>query len=266
MSVACYAPVMLLRSLGMLLVGLVPLGAAEPASTCIFIPPLLHRVDAALQQSDRIAPPPPLVVAVDAFRRNGLTCTSVSCVQNSCGDTGTVRIELAPSADDGTPPGELGYRLILVRGELPPSLSGSMGVTLAAGRPLILRPSFDEVPALDVVLAAVAVDAAGNESEPTPPFSVRFDGCTLAAVGDRCVDELEPDTDLSAVFEEQLALPAQPDAQAGCSIGARGAGAGALALAFPLLAGLAWLRRRRVDPRVTHSPVDKPCAACQRRR
>jgi hypothetical protein len=250
MSVTCYSPVMLLRSLGMLLVGLVLLGAAEPAFTCIFVPPRLHQVDASLRQSDRVAPPPPIVVSVDAFRRNGTTCTRVSCVQNSCGNTGTVRIELAPSADDGTPPEALGYRLILVRGELPASLSGSIGVTLAAGRPLLLRPSFDELPSLDVALAAVAVDAAGNESEPTPPFSIRFDGCTLAAVGDRCEDELEPDTDLSEVFEEQLGLRAEADApvargDGGCSIVEPSSSSGWVVLTNLLLVGWASSLRRR---------------------
>lgn len=243
---------MLLRSLGLPLAGLVLLGAAEPASTCIFVPQRLHRVDAALQQSDRVAPPPPVVVAVDAFRRNGLTCTSTSCVQNSCGNTGTVRIELAPSADDRTPAEELGYRLLVVRGRLPSTLSSSIGVTLAGGHPLFLRPGFDELPALDVTLAAVAVDAAGNESEPTQPFTVRFDGCTLAAVGDRCEDELEPDADLSAMFEAQLGLePESAEGEiassAGCSLG-RGSvqtsAFGALA-GVALGAGLALRRARR---------------------
>ena len=245
----CYAPVMLLRSLGMLLGGLLLLGAAEPASTCIFVPQRLHRVDKALQQSDHQAPPPPVVVAVDTFRRNGMTCTRSSCVQNSCGNTGTVRIELAPSADDGTPPDQLGYRLIVVRGELPASLASSVGVTLAGGHPLFLRPGFDELPGLDVTLAAVAVDAAGNESEPTAPFSVQFDGCTLAAVGDRCEDELDPDVDLSAVFEEQMGGEPEPDAPravSGCALGggpARGSVLGALA-SVALGAGLL-LRRRQ---------------------
>src|SRR4051812_26269933 len=115
MCEGCYAPVMLWRSLGTLLMGLALTGAAEPASTCIFVPPLLHRVDATLHASDVSSPEPPVVVEVDAFRRNGMTCTRANCIMNSCGNTGTVRIDLAPSADEATPPAELGYRLILVR-------------------------------------------------------------------------------------------------------------------------------------------------------
>lgn len=239
---------MLLRALGMLLGGLTLLGAAEPASTCIFVPQRLLQVDAALQQSDRDAPPTPVVVAVDAFRRNGMTCTEANCVQNSCGNTGTVRIELAPSADDATPPDQLGYRLILLRGQAPPSMAQSIGVTLEGGHPLLLRPGFDELPTLDVTLAAVAVDAAGNESRPTAPFDVRFDGCTLAAVGDRCEDELDPDTDLSAVFERQLGL--EPDAEAspqatGCALGASSRAQPLLGTLVLLAAAAALLRRNK---------------------
>jgi hypothetical protein len=241
---------MLLRAGGTLLVGSLLMGAAEPASTCIFIPPLLHRVDAALKRVDGEAPPTPTVVSVDTFRRNGMTCTRASCVQNSCGDTGTIRIELAPSADDATPPAELGYRLMLVRGELPASLHGAMGVTLAAGRPVYLRPGFDELPSLDLELAAVAVDAAGNESAPTEPFAIQFDGCTLAAVGDRCEDELDADTDLSRVLDEQLGGSAEPaapvSAGASCALGGAAPRADvAGALAGALLAALLVFRRRR---------------------
>jgi hypothetical protein len=233
----------------MLLVGSLLMGAADPASTCIFIPPLLHRVDAALKRVDAEAPLTPTLVSVDTFRRNGMTCTRASCVQNSCGDTGTIRIELAPSADDVTPAAELGYRLLVMRGELPASLQDAMGVTLAAGRPVYLRPSFDELPALDLELAAVAVDAAGNESAPTEPFEIRFDGCTLAAVGDRCEDELDADTDLSRVLDEQLGGSAEPAAPvaagASCALGgpAPNPGFGG-ALSGALLSALLVHRRR----------------------
>ncbi len=248
---ACYASLMLQRSLGLLLMGLVLPGAAQPSSTCIFIPARLHHVDTALARSDAAAPSKPVVVAVDAFRRNGMTCTRQSCVANSCGDTGTVRIDLAPSADDATPPEELGYRLVLVRGELPESISNALGVTVAGGRPLFLRPGFDELPSLDVELAAIAVDAAGNESEPTEPFSVRFDGCTLAAVGDRCADEIDLDTDLSAVLgadEPSERVPSDTagpvPAGASCSVGGSGTSATSAGLFAAALLGLGLVARR----------------------
>jgi hypothetical protein len=83
-------------------------------------------------------------------------------------------------------------------------MSGAIGVTLAGGRPIYLRPTFEELPQVHAELSAVAVDAAGNESEPSAPFSIHFDGCTLAAVGDRCEDDIDPEVDLSAVLDRDL--------------------------------------------------------------
>jgi hypothetical protein len=240
---------MLARSIGTLLLGAALLGAAEPAPTCLFAPQLPHRVDAALRRNDVSAPATPVVVAVNAFRRNGMTCTRASCVANSCGSTGTVRIDLAPSADDVTPPEQLGYRLVLVRGELPESVQRSIDVPLAAGRTLYLRPGFEELPLLDVALAAVAIDAAGNESEPTEPFAIHFDGCTLAAVGDRCEDELDPDTDLSSVWDvgsDELLSDGAPEVAGGvsCSLRPRPRSSFGAVVALGLL-GLFFARRRR---------------------
>lgn len=246
---------MLASSIGTALLGAALSGASAPASGCIFAPPVLHRVDAALRAADVSAPATPVVVSVDAFRRNGMTCTRASCVANSCGSTGTVRIDLAPSADDVTPADELGFRLVLVRGELPESMRASIDVPLAAGQTVYLRPGFDELPLVHVALAAVAVDAAGNESAPTEPFEIQFDGCTLAAVGDRCEDELDPDTDLSSVLDGDDDLPAvgaDPEVAGGvsCSLhlqsGATSlAAGGALGMLAALFVGRRAQRRRR---------------------
>jgi MYXO-CTERM domain-containing protein len=243
---------MLATSIGTALLGAALSGAAAPASGCIYAPLVPHRVDPALRQSDSSAPATPVVVSVEAFRRNGMTCTRASCVANSCGSTGTVRIHLAPSADDATPPEELGFRLVLVQGELPDSLRESVDVPLAAGQTLYLHPGFDELPLLRVALAAVAVDAAGNESPPTEPFEIHFDGCTLAAVGDRCEDELDPDTDLSDVLDgedEPPAAEADRELAGGvsCSVGRQARSTPLAAAVLGLLTVL--LAQRRRSPR-----------------
>lgn len=258
-SGSCYASSMLTSSSSRWLVAAAVFfdaasAAAAAAPTCLFAPPELHRVDAALRGSDVAAPSTPVVVSVDAFRRNGMTCTRASCVANSCGSTGTVRIDLAPSADDVTPPDELGYRLVLVRGELPESLRRSIDVPLAAGQTLYLRPGFDELPSLDIALAAVAIDAAGNESTPTEPFEVHFDGCTLASVGDRCEDEIDMDSDLSGIIEDDLddELPdlegtARGASGVSCSYAPGRSAADGAALLGLLGAFLARVRSRRFD-------------------
>lgn len=238
---------MLSRWVGALLFGSFWTGTAYADAGCLYAPTAYHRVDAELGSMDTAAPESPVLVEVEAFRRHGMTCTLASCVANSCGNTGTVRIALAPAADDRTPEEELGYRLILVSGVLPESMQELIGVDLAGGRPVFLRPTFEEVPSLDVVLAAVAIDAAGNESAPGEPFAVRFDGCTLAAVGDQCEDELDPGTDLSESFHgdpiDQLIDPSTPARGVSCSLpGSRApasAGWGLIGCALLLALGVA---------------------------
>lgn len=224
----------------------------EAASACVLEPTLLHRVDPELAAVDTMAPGRPVVVGVNAFRRSGLTCGADTCVQNSCGDTGTVTIDVAPTEDDQTPPGRIGYRLELVSGAIPDSMQPFIGVNLAGRAPLLLRPSFEQVAALDATLRAVAIDAAGNESIPSEPFAVQFAGCTLAAVGSVCEYELDPDSELSqtsddAAADEPEVVPGLTADAASCSLPAVSGRASALtgfALAAALL-GLGSRRRRQ---------------------
>lgn len=236
---------MLSRWVGALLLGPFWTGVASADAGCLYVPTEYHRVDAELGSTDTSAPEVPVLVEVATFRRNGMTCTLASCVANSCGNTGTVRIALAPAADERTPVDELGYRLVLVSGVLPASMKELVGVDLAGDRPVFLRPAFEEVPALDVMLAAVAIDAAGNESAPSEPFAVRFDGCTLAAVGDQCEDEVDPGTDLSATFHGGSIDEAIDPVAGGASCSLRGRPAPASAFWSLIGCGLLWRRRQR---------------------
>ncbi len=219
--------------------------SARTAAACRLLPMVPHHVEPELAGVDTAAPGVPQVVEVATFRRTGMTCTEASCVANTCGDTGTVRIQLEPDPGDTEP---VGYRLIALSGVVPASMAPMIGVDLAGGGPLFLRPSFDEVAGLDLTLSAVAIDAAGNESEPTEAFQVQFDGCTLAAVGDACEDEVDPAEDLSAlidgtgVAEEGLAMEA---GSASCAFaGVRPSSALPLS-ALVALAVLSAARRRR---------------------
>lgn len=219
--------------------------SARAAEACRLLPMAPHHVEPELAGVDVSAPGVPQVLEVATYRRTGMTCTEASCVANTCGDTGTVRIELAPDPGDTEP---VGYRLMVLSGAVPASMAPMIGVDLAGGGPLFLRPSFEEVAALDLTLTAVAIDAAGNESEPTEAFQVQFDGCTLAAVGDACEDEVDPAEDLSAlidgtgVADEALAMEA---GGASCSFsGVRPSSAMPLSALFAL-AALSVARRRR---------------------
>ena len=239
--------VMRVRSFGtMLLASAVLLGSA-PALACRLLSMEFHQVDAELHEIDTSAPGRPTVVQVDAYRRAGMTCTDASCVWNSCGDTGTVRIALAPSAEDDTPPSQLGYRLSLVAGAVPESMQGLIGVDLAGAGPLFLRPSFDEVATIDAVLTAVAIDAAGNESAPSEPFVVQFGGCTLTAMGDQCEGDLEAAAELADPMDgaelDDLADVGSLMQGGSCSLRPSAPSGSAL---LGALAGLALLVLRRV--------------------
>src|SRR5688572_10431523 len=85
------------------------------AHACVLEPTELHPVQAELASRDTSAPTPPVLLAVDAFRRSGMTCTAGACVWSSCGNMGLVEIELA-AEDDQTPAARVGYRLELVSG------------------------------------------------------------------------------------------------------------------------------------------------------
>lgn len=183
---------------------LATLAAPKLASACVLRPVVLHHSDAELAQFDTEAPSRPVIVAADTTRRSGLTCGQEICVENNCGDLGMVSIQLAPGQDDLTPSNQMGYRIELVRGEVPESMRRLLGVELAGPAPLLLRPSFDEVPSVSATLQVVAVDDAGNESAPSEPFTLAWSGCTLAAVGDQCEHEYNPDSELAAGIEAPL--------------------------------------------------------------
>jgi hypothetical protein len=238
------------------------------ATACVLQPTLQHRSDPTLQQIDTAAPRAPVVVAAAAYRRSGMTCGQDVCVANNCGDLGGIAVDLEAGRDDRTPSNRLGYRLELVEGEVPEQLRRRLGVNLAGPTPVRLHLAFDQVPAVNATLRIIALDEAGNESAPSAPFELSFDGCTLAATGDQCEGDYDADREyaveqagdapLGAATDVELAAAAQPPRtdvvsasvqSGGCSLssaarrGARERDSALGAFAALLLAGFA-LRRR----------------------
>ena len=164
--------------------------AAYPALPCQLIPTEFHQINPELRGVDDTPPSAPQVTAAALERRRGESCQGGVCVSNSCGNLATLTIDLVAAEDDLTPAEGIGYRLEVLDGEIPESLRGQLAVALrASGDVLLLRPAFADAPLLNASLHVVAIDGAGNESAPSPPFHVQFDGCTLTAVGDRCEGE-----------------------------------------------------------------------------
>ncbi|MEY4550376.1 MAG: hypothetical protein RL685_6571, partial [Pseudomonadota bacterium] len=186
------------------------------ATACVLEPTLPHRSDATLAQIDTAAPQAPVVVAAAAYRRSGLTCGQDVCVANNCGDLGGVAVDLATGRDDHTPSNRLGYRLELVDGEVPEQLRRLLGVNLAGPTPVRVHLAFDQVPTVNARLRIIALDDAGNESAPSQPFEVSFDGCTLAATGDKCEGDYDADREYS---ERQQAEAATLESAGGAELG-----------------------------------------------
>jgi hypothetical protein len=136
-----------------------------------------------------------------------------------------------------------------------------LGVDLAGPTPLRVQLSFDDVPSVAATLRVIAIDAAGNESAPSEPFQVGFDGCTLAATGDQCEQDYDADAEFAAKGGTQVLAGAEavaasntpleltttdgavttfPTSAGGCSLPRGIPGSSALALLAPalLLSGL----------------------------
>jgi len=180
-----------------ILAAVVLLTQSSDAGACVLEPVRLHRSDANLARIDTAAPGAPVIAAAVAYRRSGLTCGEDICVANNCGDMGGVAIDLA-AGDDQTPANRLGYRLELVNGVVPAALRNMLGVDLEGPTPLRVHLAFDDVPSVDATMRVVAIDAAGNESAPSEPFALAFDGCTLAATGDQCEQDYDADGEFAA--------------------------------------------------------------------
>lgn len=258
--------------------GLLPAGIAllllsqsQQAAACVLEPLRLHHSDADLAQIDTAPPERPVVLAAEAYRRSGLTCGQDICVANNCGDLGGVAVDLS-SGDDQTPARDIGFRLELVEGDVPPALRRMLGVDLAGPTPLRVQLSFADVPSVAATLRVIAIDAAGNESAPSEPFQVGFDGCTLAATGDQCEQDYDADAEFAASGGTQVVggggtvatsatsaadlantgrantdsdVSAFPASAGGCSLPGGVAPSSALGLLAPALLGVAAARRRR---------------------
>lgn len=161
-----------MRASPILLAFLLWLSDAADAVACSLVPPEPHTVDPLLRAIDTTPPSAPRVTALRVRRGQG----SMGCAgASSCDDLGFLTFELGDAGDDQTPLAELGYRFELASGTLPeglelPSQAWRPFVGEDGTRTLVLvwidgATTFQDP--LRFSLRLVAVDAAGNESDPT---------------------------------------------------------------------------------------------------
>lgn len=151
---------------------------APLAAACAREPLAPYQTDAALQAEDTRPPTPFRDVRSSTRQISGTHCSGKICTSMSCGDSGRLELTFTPPEDG--PEGEpLGYRVLWLRGSMPSELQKTLAATwpLLNERAIQIDLSFQGVTQLDGELALVAVDRAGNSSEPSDAVPVKFSGC-----------------------------------------------------------------------------------------
>lgn len=149
------------------------LASFEAAEACSSVPPEPFVVDEAEALLDTLPPAVPVVRSAAFVRARPPVLADdyeISCmiVTTSCDDFAWFEVDLE-SADDRTDPDDLGYRLVWLSGFPLPDhpLPNADGLVT-----LWFDDSPYDGPALEVRFQVVAVDRAGNESEPSEEVSV----------------------------------------------------------------------------------------------
>ena len=129
-----------------------------------------HQLDPNEVGVDTTAPE----VVIDRVRiEEGSEQNGACAGRNSCYDIGTITIEIGTISDDRTPAEEMGYR-VEIDGDFPGESSLEGEVIRADNGVLSLTfidPDPENKDSWDFSLRVIAVDLAGNESEPSRDFS-----------------------------------------------------------------------------------------------
>ncbi|HKU38949.1 MAG TPA: hypothetical protein VJR89_12400 [Polyangiales bacterium] len=170
---------------------LASLAVPHAAHACVRVPLEFYAVEPELRAVDSEAPTPFRDVVARVDRRPAVVCRNDECTSDSCGSAGTIALRFQPPRDDQNDAPSLGYRVVWLRGEQPRSARAFLEHDWPLGpRPgeISLTLAYDDVAELDAEIALVALDRAGNESEPSEPIHLEFSGCTLEIGSDRCLE------------------------------------------------------------------------------
>jgi hypothetical protein len=165
---------------------------AGPAAACTLEPPEAYATDPDLRASDTTAPTPFTEVVARVERRDNRRCSGNVCTESSCPKQGYVELSFRAPTDDQARR-EIGYRIVWLEGSVPQGVRATLDRVWPLAPPaadgegtLSFSMGFSEVEQLDAEIALVAVDPAGNESEPSEPIQLRFSGCTIPLGGTQC--------------------------------------------------------------------------------
>lgn len=137
------------------------------------------RIDRALPTNGSESPDMFRQVSAYTYRIESERCNGNACSASSCGDEGYLLVQFAPHAQAADK--ELGYRLVWLSGSAPPSLLRHLDRVMPLdprAHEIAIDLDFKEITLLEGKLALVAVDHAGNESQPSEPMQVTWSGCT----------------------------------------------------------------------------------------
>ncbi len=165
---------------GTLLGALCLLRFSGTARACSESGPNVHQILPSEVGVD-VTPPEPPVVTTGVSRSFGPRTTGcVATAASSCDGSGSIHFMIEPGQDDRTPAKQLGYLIHLVGGKPPPGFSAPEQALVPLEGGLLFvsfpDPGPSDQKAFDAVFELVAVDDAGNESEPSAPVHARDGG------------------------------------------------------------------------------------------
>jgi hypothetical protein len=163
----------------LLCVGLaISTGVVSRAQACAKGSVAPFMIDQSSSASDDQPPTPFRELKSFARRVASTHCNDKTCTSSSCEDAGVLQLTFEPPQDEASD--GLGYRVVWLRGHMPPSLQRSLEVLqpLSTVPTLTFELGWDEISELDGELALIAVDRSGNESTMSAPVHVEWGGCT----------------------------------------------------------------------------------------
>ncbi len=166
------------RSCSLIVVVTIVAALRADARACDPIGNLPHILDPSMQATDHTPPTLPAIPAAVTHYEEG-SSNGIGCgVGAKCGDGSWIGIP-AMATDDMTAPEQIGYRLSLESGTVPPDV----GLTTMTQDPIsgFVRVYIrEETTDFNFTLRVVAIDAAGNESAPQTVVVEHHDsGCSI---------------------------------------------------------------------------------------